>query len=65
MNWLEVTLVRSSIGTDENQRATLRGLGLRKIGKSRRLENTPSVRGMIKNVLHLIEVREVGGSNGA
>lgn len=64
MTYLKVTLRRSSIGTDDNQIATLKGLGLRKIGKSRTLENTPSVRGMIKNVLHLIEVEEVGGSNG-
>lgn len=62
MNRLKVTLTRSQIGCDDRQRATLRGLGLRKIGGSRLLENTPSVRGMVKSVIHLIEVEEV--SNG-
>jgi large subunit ribosomal protein L30 len=62
MTRLKVTLSRSSIGCDERQRATLKGLGLRKIGGSRLLENTPSVRGMVKSVIHLIEVEEV--SNG-
>ena len=59
MTYLKVTLVRSCIGTTGPQRATLKGLGLRKIGKSRRLQNTPSVRGMVKNVIHLIQVEEV------
>ncbi len=62
MTRLKVTLSRSQIGCSERQRATLRGLGLRKIGGSRLLENTPSVRGMVKAVIHLIEVAEV--SNG-
>jgi large subunit ribosomal protein L30 len=59
MTYLKVTLLRSSIGTTANQRETLMGLGLRKIGKSRRLQNTPSVRGMVKNVIHLVQVEEV------
>jgi large subunit ribosomal protein L30 len=59
MTQLKVTLTRSSIGCTEEQRATLRGLGLRRIGRSRALENTPSVRGMIKTVLHLVQVEEV------
>ncbi len=58
MTSIKVTLVRSSIGCTEEQRATLRGLGLRRIGRSRELENTPSVRGMIKTVLHLVKVEE-------
>lgn len=62
MTRLKVTLNRSQIGCDERQRATLRGLGLRKIGGSRLLENTPSVRGMVKSVIHLVQVEEV--SNG-
>ena len=59
MTQLKVTLSRSSIGCDERQRATLRGLGLRKIGGSRVLENTPSVRGMVKSVIHMVQVEEV------
>ena len=62
MTRLKVTLTRSQIGCDERQRATLQGLGLRKIGGSRMLENTPSVRGMVKSVIHLVQVEEV--SNG-
>ena len=59
MTHLKVTLHRSKIGCDERQRATLRGLGLSKIGAFRLVENTPSVRGMVKSVLHLVQVEEV------
>ncbi|HND28488.1 MAG TPA: 50S ribosomal protein L30 [Myxococcota bacterium] len=55
---LKVTLLRSTIGCAERVRATVRGLGLRKVGSSRELENTPAVRGMIKSVLHLVQVEE-------
>lgn len=60
MGQLKVTLVRSSINCDERQRSTLMGLGLRRIGRSRVLENTPAVRGMVKSVLHLITVEAEG-----
>jgi large subunit ribosomal protein L30 len=63
MSRLKVTLSRSSIGCTERQRATLMGLGLRRIGRSRTLENTPAVRGMVKSVLHLIEVEEVASAD--
>ena len=56
---LMVTLKRSVIGSTETQRATVRGLGLRKVNQSRVLENTPAVRGMVKKVLHLVDVSEV------
>lgn len=59
MKYLQVTLKNSAIGRSRKQLATIQGLGLRKIGQSRRLENTPAVRGMVKKVLHLIEVEEV------
>jgi large subunit ribosomal protein L30 len=58
MTHLKVTLLRSQIGCSGPQRATLRGLGLKRIGASRTLENTPSVRGMVKSVLHLVTVEE-------
>jgi large subunit ribosomal protein L30 len=58
MNRLSVTLLRSTIGCTEVQRATLKGLGLRRIGGRRELENTPAVRGMVKSVLHLVKVEE-------
>ena len=50
--------VRSAIGFDRRQRATLRGLGLRRLQQSVELEDTPAVRGMIKKVAHLVVVEE-------
>jgi large subunit ribosomal protein L30 len=58
---LQVTLRRGLIGSTERQRATVRGLGLSRRHQSRVLENTPAVRGMIKKVLHLVDVAEVSG----
>ena len=46
----------SSIRRPSDQRATLIGLGLNKIGRERELEDTPSVRGMIAKVAHLVKV---------
>ena len=57
-NTITVTLRRSSIGRPQDQRATLKGLGLTKLNKTVTLENTPAVRGMIKKVIHLVEVEE-------
>jgi large subunit ribosomal protein L30 len=58
---LRVTLKKSVIGTNESHRATVRGLGLRKIHDTRDLENTPAVRGMVKKVIHLVSATEVEG----
>ena len=55
---ITVTLKRSAIGRPQDQRATLRGLGLTRLHKTVTLENTPSVRGMIKKVTHLVRVEE-------
>ena len=51
-----VTQKKSPIGRQSYQRKTLIGLGLNKIGRSKELEDTPSVRGMIDKVKHLVEV---------
>ncbi len=59
MSRLKVTLKNSAIGRNGKQLATIKGLGLRKIGSTRILENTPAVRGMVKKVLHLVDVEEV------
>jgi len=56
---LKVTLRRSTIGAQSGQIECVKGLGLRKVGQSRLLENTPAVRGMVKKVLHLVEASEV------
>ncbi|MBN9477073.1 MAG: 50S ribosomal protein L30 [Bordetella sp. SCN 67-23] len=55
---VKVTLVRSPIGTPESHRATIRGLGLRRLNSSRVLVDTPEVRGMIRKVSYLITVSE-------
>jgi large subunit ribosomal protein L30 len=56
---LKVTLKHSTIGRRGDQLETIKGLGLRRIGGSRVLENTPAVRGMIKKVIHLVDVEEL------
>jgi len=55
---LKVSQKISVIGRPEAQRKILKGLGLRGIGSSVVVANTPSFRGMVKKVLHLVEVRE-------
>ncbi len=53
-----VTQIGSPIGRKKDQRATLVGLGLNKMHRTRILEDTPAVRGMINKVHHLIRVEE-------
>jgi len=55
---VKVTQIKSSIGHGKEQIATLKGLGLNKMGRVSVLEDTPSVRGMIKKVAHLIKIEE-------
>ena len=52
---IKVTLVKSIIGTKESHRATVRGLGLRRLNSSSVLEDTPAVRGMINTVSYLLK----------
>ena len=54
-----MTQTKSPIGREGSQRKTLIGLGLNKIGRTRELEDTPSVRGMINKVKHLIKVNDL------
>lgn len=53
---VKVKLIRSIAGTRESHRATVRGLGLRKLNSESELEDTPAVRGMINKVSYLIKV---------
>ena len=53
---VQIKLVKSINGTRESHRATVRGLGLRKLNSESTLEDTPSVRGMINKVSYLIKV---------
>jgi len=55
-NTLKVQLVRSPIGCKESHRATVRGLGLRKLGSVRELQDTPAVRGMINKIDYLVKI---------
>ncbi len=53
---IKITLVKSVIGTKQDHRATVRGLGLRRLNSSAVLEDTPAVRGMIHKVAYLVKV---------
>ncbi|MBK8523444.1 MAG: 50S ribosomal protein L30 [Zoogloeaceae bacterium] len=52
---IKVTLVKSLIGTKQSHRATVRGLGLRRLNSTSELQDTPSVRGMINKVSYLVK----------
>jgi large subunit ribosomal protein L30 len=51
-----VTLVKSPAGTRGTHKATVLGLGLKKINQTRELEDTPAVRGMVRKVAYLVKV---------
>lgn len=53
---IKIRLKKGTIACNPLQRATINGLGLKRRHQEKELENTPSVRGMIKKVLHLVEV---------
>jgi large subunit ribosomal protein L30 len=56
---LKVTQIRSIITEGPAMRAVLKGLGLGRIGRSVTVANTPSFRGMVKKVMHLVTIEEV------
>lgn len=55
---IKVTQTGSPIGREPSQRKTLIGLGLNKMHRTRELEDTPAIRGMINKVKHLVSVEE-------
>ena len=57
---VRVTQTGSGIGRPADQKATLKGLGLTKMHRTRELEDTPAVRGMINKVAHLVRVEDAG-----
>jgi len=59
MGRLKVTQLRSGIGGKQNQRDTLRSLGLKRIGDVVVKEDRPEIRGMVDTVAHLVKVEEV------
>ena len=56
---LSVTLVKSPIGRLKNHKASVAGLGLRKIGQTVEVEDSPAVRGMINQVAYLLKVEDL------
>ena len=64
MDRIRVTLKRSTIGTKKVHRTNLEGLGLKRINQVRVLENTPAVRGMIKKVIHMVDVEMMASESG-
>ncbi len=56
---LKVKQIRSTIGIEHRMRENLKGLGLGRVGKTVIVANTPSFRGAVKKVLHLVTVEEV------
>ena len=59
MSFIKITLTRSVIGCTDDQRRTVRSLGLRKIRDEVVREDKPEVRGMVTKVAHLVRVEEV------
>lgn len=55
---IQVKLIRSTNKCTDTQKATVRGLGLTKLGMTKSLENTPAVRGMVKKMIQWLEVKE-------
>ncbi|MGB7390086.1 50S ribosomal protein L30 [Marinomonas sp.] len=55
-NTITVKLTRSPIGRLPKHRETVKGLGLRKVGQTRELEDTPAVRGMVNKVYYMVKV---------
>ncbi len=55
---LQITWVKSSIGYSQDQKATIKAMGFRRLGQKVVLPDNPSVRGMVHKVKHLVEVQE-------
>lgn len=58
---LRITLVRSTIGRPGDQERSVRSLGLRKVNHSVVREDTPSIRGIVNKISHLVTVEEISG----
>ncbi len=59
MTKLQVTQIKSGIGRKQNQRNTLRSLGLKRVGDVVVKEDRPEIRGMVASIPHLVDVEEV------
>jgi large subunit ribosomal protein L30 len=58
-NKLQITLTRSVIGRSQDQRETVKALGLRKLNQTVEQQDNPAIRGMINKVSHLVTVKEI------
>lgn len=58
MSHLKIKWVKSAIGRTQDQRDTIRSLGFKKLHEERVVKNTPEIRGMVKKVIHLLEIVE-------
>jgi large subunit ribosomal protein L30 len=58
MSHLKIKWTKSFIGCPEDQRATVRSLGFKKLHQEKTVKNTPEIRGMVKKVIHLVTVLE-------
>ncbi len=56
---IRITYAKSAIGYSKDQKATLKALGLRRLGQSVEHEATPTILGMVQKVAHLVEIEEV------
>ncbi|MFV0290713.1 MAG: 50S ribosomal protein L30 [Mangrovibacterium sp.] len=56
---IKVTLVKSTIGSEKSQKATVQALGLRKMNQTVEHETTPNIIGMVNKVKHLVKVEEI------
>ncbi|HDR90785.1 MAG TPA: 50S ribosomal protein L30 [candidate division Zixibacteria bacterium] len=64
MERVRITLTRSPIGYNKRQKATVKGLGLKKIRQTVEHDATESIKGMIYKIRHLVEVEVIGNSGG-
>ncbi len=55
---IKITLVRSPIGREKSQKATVEALGIQKLNQTVEKKDSPSIRGMIEKISHLVEVEE-------
>lgn len=58
MSHLKIKWVKSAIGRTQDQRDTVRSLGFKRLHEERVVKNTPEIRGMVKKVIHLLEIVE-------
>ncbi len=58
MAHLKIKWTRSTIGCTDDQRATVKSLGFKRLNEERMVKNSPEIRGMVKKVIHLVKVLE-------